>query len=158
MNNGMSQTFVTIQSQESTQDLDKWDKLANVLYHANDEIIESLKEKLKLDEICINGYTNALVHQHKKAPLEDNILFDDFLKKLGFTKEEIYQTRKCVLSGCPFQTSSIGALLNHKIGHHKIKIREIGKLVSAIKNDTRKPLEGKEAVKNAFLTTHMGTE
>ena len=142
---------------EVTQKLDKWGSLTSILENATDEVIDALKKEMKKDEICINGYTNALVPSTKHS-IEDNVVFNDFLKKIGFTSDDIYADRICVVSGCTYQPPSLGTNFNHLIGYHKLPIKNIAKLVSVIKNDTRKVLQGVDAIKNNFQTSHMSTD
>ena len=143
---------------EVTQKLDKWGSLTSILENATDEVIEALKKDLKKKEICINGYTNALVPSSGKRTIEDNVIFDEFLKKIGFIDDDIYQERICVVSGCAFQPTSLGTNFNHLIGYHKVPIKGIARLVSIIKGDTRKPKTGLDGIKNNFQTSHMGTD
>lgn len=147
---------------ETMQILDKWDKLASLFEHGTDEVIADLKKDLELDEICVNGFTNGLTCEAKLkgSESEQNMIFDTFLQRIGFTREEVLFTQRlCVVNGCTYQTGwSLGQLMNHMIGHHKIPIKTLGRLVPVIKNDTRKPLEGFARVKNNFQNIHMNTE
>ncbi len=155
----MSTTIVekTPEFGEVTQKLDKWGSLTSILENASDEVIDALKKELKKDEICINGYTNAL-YPSAKHVMEDNVVFDDFLKKIGFTSDDIYAERVCVVSGCTYQPPSMGTNFNHLIGYHKLPIKNIARLINVIKNDTRKVLHGVDGIKNNYQTSHMGTD
>lgn len=129
------------------QKFDKWDKLARFFGNATEEQVEKIKAKLGVKEVCVQGLTRSATGSRR--------LFSSLLKDFGFTKNDIYQNRACVINGCPYTCASLSWMFNHYIGYHKVPIRNLSKMVPVIKSDMRKP---KLDIKKKFQTVHMNTD
>ena len=131
----------------TVQQLDKWDKLSRLLQSVTDEKLEQMKADLDVDEVCVNGLARSVDSTIRR--------FSSLLKMMGFDSKEIYKRRQCVVNGCPYDCASLPWMLNHFIGYHEIPIKNIARMVPAIKSDTRKP---ELSFKNTIQTLHMNTD
>jgi len=61
------------------------------------------------------------------------------LGKLGFTEDETNEFRRCPEVDCS-RTDELFGIIAHLNNDHKFTLPVIGKLIPAIRNNTRKPL------------------
>jgi hypothetical protein len=79
------------------------------------------------------------------------------LEKLGFSEEEIDKKRMCVIGDCKYTTDIYG-ILNHFIGYHDVPAQNVGRLVTALKNDVRELPSKTEMIVYNLLHPHMSTD
>jgi hypothetical protein len=127
------------------QTSDKWNKLCNLFQAMNPEIEETIKTKLNVKEVCVDGLARSTGATRS---------FSQMLTRMGFSEKECSQARSCVVTGCPF-SADIYNMLNHYIGYHKTPIRSVAKFIAIMKSDTRKP---DTSLKTSIQTSHMRTD
>ena len=111
---------------------DYWGKLLEIFNSLDENNIEKALEEFGVKQICVDGITSK-IYGLKDVKF---YCFNELLEKLGFSNEEIEKTRLCVIGDCHYTTDLYG-ILNHFIGFHEVPAQNIGKLVTALKNDTR---------------------
>lgn len=112
---------------------ESWSKLEHIFNSLNEKNISMALEQFGVKEICLDGITSVINGNEKVQEL----CFGNLLKELGFKYEQKIEPRLCVIGDCKF-TSPLHELLNHFIGYHNVPAQNVGRLISVIKNDTRK--------------------
>ena len=133
-------------------------KLETVLNQADPQLIESIKEDFKHDHVCIATFSQALFEGGKpKAKLTATETPRAFMKKLGFSDDDLSKQRICMISDCEYQ-GELCNLMNHMIGYHKMPIHNIASTIPAIANDARKPKKGVEGMVHSVKQSGKGTD
>lgn len=130
-----------------------WIKLSEIFNSLDEDCIKKATKEYRVKEICVDGITSKI---YGKKDVEWNT-FPKLLLKMGFSIEEIEKFRLCVIGDCKYTTDIYG-MLNHFIGYHEVPAQNIGKLVIALKDDSRK-LPGKgERIKYNLTHPQMSTD
>lgn len=141
----------------STEDT-PFKKLEMVLKQASPDLIESIKEDFKHEHVCIATYSKALFDGgNKKSKMDSGETPYHFMKKLGFSDDDLQKNRICMISDCEYQ-NELCQLLNHMIGYHKMPIQNIASIVPALANDPRIPKKGMKAVVSQTKNSGRGTD
>ncbi len=130
-----------------------WDKLKEIFGSLNDNNISQALEQFKVKEICVDGIT-SVINGEKGVDLG---CFYNMLEQLGFTQDEIEQTRQCVIGDCRYTTDLYG-MLNHFIGYHGTPAQNVGNLVDVVKNDKRELPSRVSRIAYNLSHPHMNTD
>jgi len=132
---------------------DSWSKLSEIFNCLDEDCIKKATEEYRVKEICVDGITSKI---YGKKDVEWNT-FPKLLLKMGFSVKEIDKFRLCVIGDCKYTTDLYG-MLNHFIGYHEVPAQNIGKLVTALKNDARELPSRVERIKYNFSHPQMTTD
>jgi len=130
-----------------------WEKLVEIFNSLNENNVAKAVEEFKVKQICVDGITSK-IYGEKDVKLAS---FITLLEKLGFSEEEIDKTRSCVIGDCKYTTDIYG-MINHFIGYHDVPAQNIGKLVTALKNDVRELPSKIEMFVYNLSHPHMSTD
>lgn len=92
--------------------------------------------------LCAHGYALRALGMSTKDiryPILSKNAPNSVLSKLGFTRDERKKFRRCPEVGCRY-AAILYYLISHLNNDHKFSLPVIGKLIPAIRDDTRKPL------------------
>lgn len=122
---------------------DSWKILERILLTAKDSpqhYSQFAKVIDKIPHFCAHGYALRALGMSTREIAHPNLTASDasdVLAKLGFSKEDRRKHRLCPESNCN-HVCDLYDLIAHLNNTHKFKLDVIGKLLPAIRNDTRK--------------------
>ena len=136
-----------------------YDKLRAILGVADEQNMEQLKKEYKVKHnLCIVGVISAVSSMTKEGFDETAKSFPSRLfEALGFTKEQISRNHMCTELECDF-VARLPAMLNHMMGFHQIKAKNLANLIPVLENDKRSIPTGIAKVVNKLKNSYKATD